>query len=569
MTSDVVLSSAMRTNLLSLQKTQSAIDVTQGRLSTGKKVNSALDNPQSFFASQALTNRASDLTRLLDGIGQSIQVIQAADNGVTALTKLVEQADSIATQAQDAISSGEAEAKVTGNKNLKGVDDLSSLAGYSAGATLTFSLTKDDGSVRNIDTYGAGSSGATEAITIGANDSTDDLLAKLNSIVDEDNNHVINASLDSSGGLVIKTTNGDNFNVGISTTANTAAANLGLANALGLGEVAHVTQDGTATPAAVSFTSKADTSLKSYSLVDTNGDVATRSTLLTDLRKDGDTSTALFAGIDDAADKFTISLNNGSKKEIDLYDGNAAISVQKFIDDVNEAFDGKVEASFDEKTGQLNITPKDASVKSIEIGVVGDAAGTKANFGFGTKDLTGSGAAFNKSETIQLSSAAGDLAKYEEDFNKIREQIDQLVKDTGYRGTNLLAGDTLKTTFNEDRTSTITTEGKDFSSAGLGLEKADFSRADTIDAVKDQVSDALSSVREFGSSLANDLAVIQTRQDFTSSLVATLQEGSDKLVNADQNEEGAKLLALQTRQSLGVTALSLASQSQQAILRLF
>jgi flagellin len=93
MTSDVVLTAALRSNLLSLQNTQSAIDTTQFRLATGRKVNSALDNPQSFFAAQALNNRASDLTRLLDGIGQSIQVIKAADNGVTALTKLVEQAD--------------------------------------------------------------------------------------------------------------------------------------------------------------------------------------------------------------------------------------------------------------------------------------------------------------------------------------------------------------------------------------------------------------------------------------------------------------------------------------------
>ena len=86
MTSDVVLTAALRNNLLSLQKTQTSIDKTQLNLATGRKVNSALDGPQAFFASQALNNRASDLTRLLDGIGQSIQVIKAADNGITALT---------------------------------------------------------------------------------------------------------------------------------------------------------------------------------------------------------------------------------------------------------------------------------------------------------------------------------------------------------------------------------------------------------------------------------------------------------------------------------------------------
>ena len=76
-------------------------------------------------------------------------------------------------------------------------------------------------------------------------------------------------------------------------------------------------------------------------------------------------------------------------------------------------------------------------------------------------------------------------------------------------------------------------------------------------------------MRSFGSTLANDLAVIQARQTFTSELVNTLTAGADALTVADQNEEGAKLLSLQTRQSLGVTSLSLASQSQQSILRLF
>ena len=76
--SDISLTASMRSNLLSLQNTQSLMDTTQERLSTGKKVNSALDNPSSFYTEQSLTNRASDLNRLLDSIGQSIQVIKAA-----------------------------------------------------------------------------------------------------------------------------------------------------------------------------------------------------------------------------------------------------------------------------------------------------------------------------------------------------------------------------------------------------------------------------------------------------------------------------------------------------------
>lgn len=573
MSSDVVLSAAMRSNLLSLQSTSNSIDVSQTRLSTGKKINSALDGPQAFFASKALTNRAADLTKLLDSVGQSIQIIKAADNGITALTSLVEQADSIATQAQDALAAGQAEAKVTGDKDLRGIDDLSAVPGWSAGATITFSFTKEDGTVRNAETYGT-TPAATAAITVAANDSTDDLLAKINNIVDVDNNHIINASLNEKGQLVIKTTNGDNFSAAFTTTGASAATNLGFATSLGLGNVAKVTADGTATPAAVGFTAKSESALASYSLTLANGDVATRSTLLTDLRQAGTPATALFAGVDNVADVYKIGVNGGAMQSISLLNtGTQSITVQGFIDKINAntSLNTKIQASFDETTGQISIKTLDASVKSIEIGVDGDDATTVANFGFGTKAMTSPGTTFERVESIQVGASAGQLAKLEQDFNKIRDQMTQLVEngDTAYRGTNLLNGDNLLTTFNEDRTSSIETKGATFTADGLGIDKADFARADTVTAALDQVREALASVREFGSTLANDLSVIQTRQTFITSTINTLKEGSDKLVNADQNEEGAKLLALQTRQSLGVTALSLASQSQQSILRLF
>ena len=133
MTSDVVLSAALRNNLLSLQDTASGIAAAQLKLSTGKKVNSALDNPQSFFAAQALTNRASDLNRLLDGIGQSIEVIKAADNGVTALTNLINQANSIVTQAQNAFSAANSgTAKIVGNVDLSKLATIIGAGGIAA-----------------------------------------------------------------------------------------------------------------------------------------------------------------------------------------------------------------------------------------------------------------------------------------------------------------------------------------------------------------------------------------------------------------------------------------------------
>src|ERR1700709_852981 len=96
--SGVVLSASVRQNLLSLQSTADLLSTTQNRLATGNKVNTALDNPTSFFTAQSLNNRATDIGNLLDGIGNGVQVLQAANTGITSLQSLVSSAQSIANQ---------------------------------------------------------------------------------------------------------------------------------------------------------------------------------------------------------------------------------------------------------------------------------------------------------------------------------------------------------------------------------------------------------------------------------------------------------------------------------------
>src|SRR4030088_3799282 len=113
--SNMILSAGVRQNLLSLQDTAALMATTQNRLATGKKVNSALDNPINFFTSQGLSNRASDLNSLLDAIGQAQQTLKAADTGLTSLTALVQSAKSIATQAQQASKGGVNYTNVTGS----------------------------------------------------------------------------------------------------------------------------------------------------------------------------------------------------------------------------------------------------------------------------------------------------------------------------------------------------------------------------------------------------------------------------------------------------------------------
>lgn len=134
---DISLTASMRTNLLSLQNTQSLMDTTQERLSTGLKVNSAIDNASSYYTAQSLNNRASDLSALLDSMGQGIQTIQAANEGIEAITEFVEQAKAIANSARDAASKTDVK---TLSSKFSGVD------GVTADATaLTLAVKKADG----------------------------------------------------------------------------------------------------------------------------------------------------------------------------------------------------------------------------------------------------------------------------------------------------------------------------------------------------------------------------------------------------------------------------------------
>ena len=158
-------------------------------------------------------------------------------------------------------------------------------------------------------------------------------------------------------------------------------------------------------------------------------------------------------------------------------------------------------------------------------------------------------------------------------YNDLLTQIDDLAGDSGYNGVNLLGGVTedLKVTFNEDGTSSITIDGVDVSSSGLGLTvtSGDFASDAEINAKIDDMSDALKDLRSQASSFGSNLSVIATPQNITDQMISTLETGAANLTLADTNEEAANLLALQTRQQLSSTALSLASQSDQQVLSLF
>ena len=156
-------------------------------------------------------------------------------------------------------------------------------------------------------------------------------------------------------------------------------------------------------------------------------------------------------------------------------------------------------------------------------------------------------------------------------YNALRTQIDQLAADSGYNGVSLLNGGGLKVVFNQSATSSMSLVGSTDTSTSLGITAAagNFQTNFDVNAALATTATALTTLQSQAATFASNVSVIQARTDFTKSQINTLNLGADGLVLADSNQEGANLLALQTRQQLSSTALSLATQSDRNVLRLF
>ncbi|MFC5070011.1 flagellin, partial [Flaviflagellibacter deserti] len=238
-------------------------------------------------------------------------------------------------------------------------------------------------------------------------------------------------------------------------------------------------------------------------------------------------------------------------------DTYTAKTVDALVNEINnnDDLEGKIRASND--NGKLRIE----NLSTQDLSVVG-ATATGLTGGTGTANT----------QTIGGNTVRAGLA---DQFNELRDQLDKFADDASFNGINLLRGDNLKLTFNETGTSSIDISTKDqkaVNSTELGIsniEAEDLDSDANIDTLLNGVKESLSTIRSQSSSFGSNLSVVQNRTDFTKSMVNTLQTGADKLVLADTNEEAANLLALQTRQQLSSTALSMASQADQAVLRLF
>jgi flagellin len=157
-------------------------------------------------------------------------------------------------------------------------------------------------------------------------------------------------------------------------------------------------------------------------------------------------------------------------------------------------------------------------------------------------------------------------------YNQVLQNINTTAQDSSFNGINLLNGDTLNLTFDETGASKLAIAGVTFNDAGLGLSNlntgTDFLDSNSANKVLGQLTQASTTLRTAASSLGSNLSIVEIRQDFNKNLINVLQTGASNLTVADPNQEAANSQALSTRQSIAVSALALANQSQQSVLQL-
>jgi flagellin len=540
--SGIVLSASVRQNLLSLQSTAALLATTQNDLSTGNKVNTALDNPTEFFTAQGLNNRASDISNLLDGIGNGVQVLQAANTGITSLQSLVANAQSIANQVLqaptgyspksnvtsaaipganannllgpgvNAIAAGAAvqnqatpAANISVNTKLVGTAGTDSLAGTPAiqdgsvlkinNSTITFSTSQ---TTSTTDANG----NVTIGIGTGSNETIQSVLTAIDSITGATGS---TASTVNAGALQIST--GITSNLTIAAGAGNALAALGLTALAAAG-----TPPGT--------------------------------TKVTPPPLNGQTLSITPTG-------------NGTQTNIVFGTGVGQVST---LNQLNAALaPNNLQASID-TTGHINLSTTN-NAASATIGAISGTAVTAGPF---SGLIAGAPVADPNSQSTRASLVA--------QYNQVLANINTTAQDASFNGINLLAGDTLNLTFDETGASKLNIQGYNLNDAGLSLSNlnvgVDFLDSNSANTVLAQLTQASTVLRTAASSLGSNLSIVEIRQDFNKNLINVLQTGAANLTVADPNEEAANSQALSTRQSIAVSALALANQSQQSVLQL-
>jgi flagellin len=673
--SGIVLSASVRQNLLSLQSTASLLATTQNDLSTGNKVNTALDNPTEYFTAQGLNNRASDISNLLDGIGNGVQVLQAANTGITSLQSLVASAQSIANQvlqspvgystksnvtsvaingatAQNLLGTGTGyvDATVNGlaatatstaaytNTAATAGTQLSTgtsgtttnatattlISALSNGTTSTAPVAGDNFIVNGITLTFATSGTATKVDATHETIGLDQTLGALTSTIDTLSGNTTNASSASTGAIDLNTGVAANLTLAAGSSTGTLAA-------LGLTAGTTTRGGGVTTPALTSGTVLSGTASGAGALSaafhagDTLNVDGTTLTFVTGTAGANQISTTgtvanLLSAIDAASGNTgsgttpssisaggVITLHTGTANGVlNITSSNAtALNALGLGSGVSQPAGGSTptlagqtliigatgngvatDITFGTGTGQIatlnelnsalaanNLQASISTTGQINIVTSNDAA--SATIGAISGTAAAAGAAFHglvAADPVLDPNSQATRANLVDQYNNVLAQINTTSQDSSFNGINLLNGDTLKLIFNETGRSTLSIQGVTFNDAGLGLstltEGTDFLDSNSANNALTALTAASTTLRSEASSLGSNLSIVQIRQDFSKNLINVLQTGASNLTLADTNEEAANSQALSTRQSIAVSALALANQSQQSVLQL-
>ncbi|CTQ59420.1 flagellin-like hook-associated protein FlgL [Labrenzia sp. EL_208] len=496
---DITLSAAVRQNLLTLQSTADLMSGVQNKLATGLKVNSALDNPNSFFTASGLNSRAGDLSNLLDDMGQSLQTIKAADKGIQTINDLVETAKAKANQALQTQSQYERKTFAAQyNDLLEQIEDVAKDSSYK-GKNLLGGIGNDLTTIFNED--------ATSKLTIESVDYTDTALStglNLSNLAEGQGN---TTTLQLQGGK---------------TTINLT--------------------DGTST-------------LKSSSILSNSNAISTTAVLT--FGNNSGTAPVALSGASDITAGATVQ---------DLVDGLNAIA--------------GVRAEFDNNTGDLTVySDEDFNIGNQTFtATIGSFDFDATAFSTTTQLLSESGS-FAVGDTLTLTDGNDfELGSFEIDDDTTVADLENFISDFNGVSSDFDTGSGLLTIESETDL-TLTSDNTDFAASnftvdtdGITLEAlsdSGFATDGDINRVVDRLNTALSNLRSQASEFGTNLSIVEIRQDYTKTMINTLQEGAGLLTLADTNEEGANLLALQTRQQLASTSLSFASQADQTVLSLF
>ncbi|MDZ5648703.1 flagellin [Nitrospirillum sp. BR 11828] len=620
MSSQVALSSAMRSNLLLLQNTNSSIDKLQAQLSTGNKINSALDGPTSFFAAQGLNQRASDLSTLKDAMGQAISTIKAGNQGVTSIQKLIDQAKGLTTSAYSNL--GNDPGAIATRKSLADqfnaikdqIDKLAADSGYGgknllAGSGQTFDATSVSRATINSIT-GLSNSRVTNVTT------SDTYSIRVSGTGDISGNAGDIAATETARGLFGLKVSGK-----LSATAgNFSDVSIEMRGAVGQTRTAVITE-GTESRS-ITFFDNTQAVSNSLTTVGVSGTKQLSTVSITGNVDQGDTFTATVNG---TSFSYTASAGDVAAPDAATRQANIAAGLAAKVSSATVAggslstFTVTPNAGSNTFTIQapgltgtantftLGTSASNALTKNISVSF---SSGTVVSFTVDRTTLEALGTSGNGTSTVEKDvdvavtatdlngvsitrsgnndRGSGKLADGENamsfttgtvrinvDSTKIMQaaSVSAFANLTTTQQTPANTQNDLSVQFNETNTNSLTVKSTNVTTDGQGLRldyaQNDFLDRSDIDAAVAQLTYATNQLRSAGQTLSTNLNVIQTRSDFTDAFNNVLSDGADSLVQVDQNQAGAELLTLQTRQQLGVTTLSLANQSQQAILKLF